>query len=118
LRCKQVSAAEINMITYAIEVGRRLQEAKAMLKHGEWIKWLEESVSYTRRTASRLIKLYEEYGLDFSDGADDSNGTLMSNLTYTQALLLMGLPEEEREEFVIQNDVPGTDSGMFRRSTP
>lgn len=31
----------------------------------------------------------------------------MSNLTYTQALLLLGLPEEEREEFLSQNDVAG-----------
>ncbi|EQB20307.1 Protein export cytoplasm protein SecA ATPase RNA helicase [Dehalobacter sp. UNSWDHB] len=113
-RTPLVIAAEINMITCqtkkivlasAIEIGRHLQEAKAMLKHGEWIKWLEESVNYSRRTASRLIKIYEEYGPSFPEGSDNSNGTPVSHLTYTQALLLLGLPEEEREEFIAHNDV-------------
>ncbi|WP_353852966.1 DUF3102 domain-containing protein [Dehalobacter restrictus] len=113
-RTPLVIAAEIKMITYqtkkilltsAIEIGRHLQEAKAMLKHGEWIKWLEESVNYSRRTASRLIKLYEEYGPSFPEGSDSSNGTPVSHLTYIQALLLLGLPAEEREEFITHNDV-------------
>ncbi|QGZ99513.1 DUF3102 domain-containing protein [Dehalobacter restrictus] len=94
-RTPLVIAAEINMITCqtkkillagAIEIGCRLQEAKALVKHGEWGKWLE-SVSYSQKTAERL--------------------TSMSNMTYTQALLLLGLPAEEREEFIEQNDVGG-----------
>ena len=113
-RTPLVIAAEINMITCqtrkillasAIEIGRRLQEAKALVKHGEWGKWLEETVSYSRRTAERLIKLYEEYGPIFPDGSARSNATPVSHLTYTEALLLLGLPEEEREEFIAQNDV-------------
>ncbi|QHA01668.1 DUF3102 domain-containing protein [Dehalobacter restrictus] len=114
-RTPLIIAAEINMITYqtkkillagAIEIGRRLQEAKALVKHGEWGKWLE-SVSYSQKTAERLIKLYQEYGPNFSDGFDTSKSTSMSNMTYTQALLLLGLPAEEREEFIEQNDVGG-----------
>lgn len=113
-RTPLVIAAEINMITCqtkkilltsAIEIGRRLQEAKALVKHGEWGKWLEESVSYSQKTAERLVKLYEEYGPNFPDGSGSSKSTLVSNLTYTQALLLLGLPEEEREEFIVQNDI-------------
>jgi len=101
-RTPLVIAAEINMITCqtrkillisAIEIGRRLQEAKVMLKHGEWIEWIEESVDYTRRTASRLMKIYKEYGPDFPEGSDRSNGTPVSHLTYTQVLLLLGLPK-------------------------
>ena len=113
-RTPLVIAAEINTISYqtrkillasAVEIGRRLQEAKAMLKHGEWGKWLEESVSYTSRTASSLMKIYEEYGPKFPEGSDGSNRKPVSDLTYTQALLLVGLPEEEREEFIAHNDV-------------
>ncbi|WP_042331134.1 DUF3102 domain-containing protein [Desulfosporosinus orientis] len=29
----------------------------------------------------------------------------MTNLTYTQALLFLGIPEEEREEFIAEHDV-------------
>ncbi len=115
-RTPQVIAAEINMITHqtkkillasAVEIGRRLKEAKSLLKHGEWGKWLEESVGYSQSTANRLMKLYEEYGTSFLDGQGMSNCAPVRNLTYTQALLLLGLPEEEREEFLAQNDVPG-----------
>ncbi|RJE46559.1 MULTISPECIES: DUF3102 domain-containing protein [unclassified Dehalobacter] len=113
-RTPLVIAAEINMITCqtkkivlasAIEIGRRLLEAKDLVKHGEWGKWLAESVSYSQKTAERLIKLYKEYGPKFPDGSDRSKSTPVSILTYTQALLLLGLPEEEREEFIAHNNV-------------
>ncbi|MCM1565904.1 MAG: DUF3102 domain-containing protein [Dehalobacter sp. 4CP] len=83
-RTPLVIAAEINMITCqtkkilltsAIEIGRRLLEAKDLVKHGEWGKWLAESVSYSQKTAERLIKLYQEYGPNFSDGLDTSKST-------------------------------------------
>ena len=113
-RTPLVIAAEINTITHqtrkillasAVEIGRRLKEAKSLLNHGEWGKWLEESVNYSRRTAERLMKLYEEYESSFLDEPGTSKASPMSHLTYTQALLLLGLPEEEREEFIAQNDV-------------
>lgn len=31
-----------------IEIGRRLTEAKAQLKHGEWLPWLREKVEFRR----------------------------------------------------------------------
>ncbi len=113
-RTPLVIAAEINMITHqtkkillasAVEIGCRLKEAKSLVKHGEWGKWLEESVSYSHRTADRLIQLYEEYGPSASEGESSSNWSLVTNLTYIQAVLLLGLPAEEREEFLAQNDV-------------
>lgn len=53
-----------------------LKEAKSLVKHGEWGKWLEESVNYSHRTAGRLIQLYEEYGPNPSDGQSSSNWSL------------------------------------------
>jgi len=94
-RTPLVIAAEINMITCqtkkilltsAIEIDRRLQEAKALIKHGEWGKWLEESVSYSQKTAERLVKLYEVYGPNFLDGSGRSKSTLVSNLTYSKTI--------------------------------
>ncbi|SHN70567.1 DUF3102 domain-containing protein [Desulfitobacterium chlororespirans] len=114
-RTPLVIAAEINAINQesrrmllknAIEVGRRLKEAKELLNHGEWMKWLKESVSYSKSTAANLMSLYEEYGyLLLNPSDDDSNFQALGNLTYTQAVLLLGLPEEEREEFVTRNDL-------------
>ncbi|TWH58894.1 Protein of unknown function (DUF3102) [Desulfitobacterium sp. LBE] len=114
-RTPLVIAAEINAINQesrrillknAIEVGRRLKEAKELLNHGEWMKWLKESVSYSKSTAENLMNLYDEYGpklLPLSD--DDPNSQTFGNLTYTQAVLLLGLPDEKREELVTQNDL-------------
>jgi len=104
-RTPQGIAAEINrikqqtfkiMLTNAMEIGKRLKEAKDLLPHGEWGKWLVESVSYSQRTANRLMQLFEEYGdklFASGDDGDRSNSSAPTNLTYYQAILLLGIPE-------------------------
>jgi len=116
-RTPLVIAAEINTIRYqvskilisgSIEIGRRLKEAKDLLPYGEWGKWLKESVNYSQRTADRLMQLWEEYGtklLVSSESDSLSDSSLVTNLTYTQALILLGVPEEEREEFIAEHHV-------------
>ncbi|AET70953.1 Protein of unknown function (DUF3102) [Desulfosporosinus orientis DSM 765] len=116
-RTPLVIAAEINrikqetckiMLANAIEIGKRLKEAKDLLPHGEWGKWLVESVSYSQRKANRLMKLFEEYGDKlFASSNDDSqsNSSAQTNLTYYQAIILLGIPEDEREKFILQHDV-------------
>ena len=52
------------LLTAAVEIGRRLVEAKSMVPHGEWGKYLEEKVEYSQSTAKNLMKLFEEYGSD------------------------------------------------------
>lgn len=115
-RTPPVIAAEINrikeetsmiMLAGALEIGRRLKEAKDLLPHGEWGKWLVESVNYSQRTANRLMQLFEEYGDKlFTAGAGDgSNSSAPTNLTYYQAVLLLGIPEDEREQFILEHDV-------------
>lgn len=63
--------SEIRMITEqtkqvvlfnSIEIGRRLTEAKAMVKRGTWGTWLKERVDYSQRTANNFMKIYQEYG--------------------------------------------------------
>ena len=71
-----------------IEIGNRLIQAKAMLTHGEWGKWLEEKVEFTERTAQRLMKVANEYP------------TTMSVLGTGKLFALLSLPEPEREEFM------------------
>ena len=67
-----------------------------------------ESVSYSQRTANRLMQLFEEYGDKLFASTEDggsSNSSALTNLTYYQAFLLLGIPEDEREKFVLQHDV-------------
>ncbi|AHF11306.1 MULTISPECIES: DUF3102 domain-containing protein [Dehalobacter] len=82
----------------AVEIRRRLTEAKALLMFGEWGQWLEESVSYSQRTADRLMKVFREYGSKLPEAsACSSNCALVRNLTYSQAVILLGVPEEGRK---------------------
>jgi len=116
-RTPLVIATEINtikqqtskvLLANAIEIGRKLKEAKDLVPHGEWGHWLKESVNYSQRTAERLMKLCQEYGteqLALPDSGSNPKSTLVSILTYPQALILLGIPEEEREEFIEKHDV-------------
>ena len=97
------------MLMYAIEVGRRLVEAKAMLQHGEWGAWLKEKVDFSQSSANKLMKVYEEYG-------KSPNSELITNLTYTKALKLLAVPDEEREEFVQENDVENMSSRELEKA--
>lgn len=115
IRTIETIAIEINsikdqtkkiMIHSSIEIGRRLTEAKEMMAHGEWMNWLADSVDYSQSTANNLMKVFKEYGSDqltlFGDNADSQ---ALGSLSYTQAVALLGIPAEEREAFVQDNDV-------------
>ncbi|AFQ44850.1 DUF3102 domain-containing protein [Desulfosporosinus meridiei] len=120
-------ASEINFIkeesgkmllSNAVEIGRCLTEAKELVPHGEWLKWLTESVSYSRSTASRLMKTFREYGpiLSSPDGKERPNGASMHHLNYTQGLILFGIPLEDREQFIADNDVGNMSQRELRQT--
>ncbi len=90
----------------AIELGRRLVEAKELLPYGEWGTWLEKSVDFSQVTATRYMKLFEEYAAPQGSifGAETEFSTL-KNLSVSKALALLAVPEEERETFVVENHV-------------
>ena len=110
-----VIATEINSIKdqtrkmvlfNSIEIGRRLAEAKSLVPHGEWGKWLEEQVDYSKSTANNLMKIFEQYGNDqLSLFGTEAKSQALGNLSYTQAVALLGVPEHEREAFIQENDV-------------
>ena len=114
-RTPEVIAVEINsikeqtrkiMLFNSIEIGKRLAEAKIMLGHGEWGEWLKGSVDYSQRTASYLMGIFEQYGTSqINMFCDNAKSKALANLSYTQAVLLMGIPQEEREAFIEDNDI-------------
>ena len=94
------------LLSNLIEIGRLLVEAKSMVPHGEWGKYLEERVNYSQSTANNYMKLYQEYGDNQESFFNSfSNSQAFGNLTYTQAIALLALPAEERQEFAETNDV-------------
>ncbi len=83
-----------------IEIGRRLVEAKEVVGHGGWGKYLEEKVSYSQQWATNLMNLYKEYG-NAQEGIFDafSNSKSFGNIDVTKHILLLAVPAEERAEF-------------------
>lgn len=85
---------------HALEIGRRLREAKAMVAHGEWGSYLETELHYTQTTANKLMKVYDEYGASqIGLFGPEVNSETFTNLTYSKALALLSVPREEREAF-------------------
>ncbi|WLR54304.1 DUF3102 domain-containing protein [Mesobacillus subterraneus] len=90
----------------SIEIGRRLVEAKQMVPHGEWGSWLQDSVDYSQSTANNLMKIFEQYGADqLTLFGDNAKSQALGNLSYTQAVALLGIPDYEREDFIKENDI-------------
>jgi len=113
VRDYNVIATEINIIkaqtnkillSSAVEIGKRLKEAKQLVGHGNWENWLETKVSYSQRTAQNLMRIYEEYGQNL---LENQNRNQLADLGYTQAIAMLKLNSDERENFLEDNDVTG-----------
>ena len=109
-RTPEMVAAEINLIkdqtrklvlSNSIAIGKKLKEVKEMLEPGQFGKWLAEAVDFSQSTANNLMRVYDEYGADqgvlFGSAAKSD---VVEKLTYTQAVLLLGVPAEQREDFI------------------
>lgn len=124
-RTPEVVGAEIRSLTtqakcitlwYGIEIGRRLCEAKELVEHGEWLNFLERETEFSQPSASRFMRLYNEYGADQGSlfGAESKYSTL-NNLSISNALRLLELPENEREDFAKANDAEHISSRELER---
>lgn len=103
------------ILNYAIEIGRRLKEAKSLLEHGEWGEWLENEVDFSRSTANNFMKIFEEYGAKQVSLFGDANSQTLGNLPYTHALKLLAVPAEERVEFAEEHHVEELSSRELER---
>lgn len=119
VRSGEVIAAEINgikrqtekavrgvMLSAAMDIGKLLIEAKSVVPHGEWGDWLEENVSYSTTTANDMMRLYTEYGdSQIPIDGGPSNEELFGAIAPSKALALLALPEQDRRDFVQENNV-------------
>lgn len=93
-----------------VQIGRRLEEAKQLVPHGEWTDYLDTKLGYKPSTAQNYMRIAREFG----DGQVGLSGKTASdffgNLGYSQLLPLLGLPEEEREQLAEEHDLAGMSS--------
>ena len=91
----------------AVEIGRRLAEARDIAPHGTWLDFLKRETAFSHDKANNLIKVFESYGEQQKSlfGTEVSNSDTYRNLSFSKALVLLAIPEGEREEFVETHDV-------------
>ena len=80
-------------VWFGVEIGKRLAEAKEMVGHGGWLDFLKTETEFSSSSANRFMQIAREYG------NKASNFPTLGNLSVSNALRLLAVPEEEREEF-------------------
>ena len=103
------------VVSAAIEIGRRLVEAKELVPHGEWGKYLQEKVSFSTSQANNMMRLYNEYGSN-QESLFGTGAKAIEALSVTSAIRLLSLPAEEREAFVEENDVAAMSTRELERA--
>lgn len=83
--------ARLNLFNLA----RVFSEAKKILPHGEWGKWVEQNAGVEMRTAQQMIQTYERFG-----GMPE-----MATLDRTKLYKMTALPEGTEEAFMGMHDV-------------
>lgn len=84
--------AKCMTVWFGVEIGKRLTEAKAMVGHGGWLDFLKNETEFSKSSAARFMQIAKEYG-------NNSNFPTLGNLSVSNALQLLAVPAEEREEF-------------------
>lgn len=82
-----------------IEVGKRLLQAKSLVKHGEWQTWLENNFKLSYRTAKNFMDCAERF----------ENMQSAANLNQSQMAEMLTLPSaEDTKKFIEQKAAEGT----------
>jgi len=89
----------------AIEIGRRLVEAKELLTHGEWLPWLKRETEFSERSAQDYMRVFKDYSASqLGMFGPETNTQTFADLPFSKALALLSVPESEREEFAKEVD--------------
>lgn len=89
------------VLGHAMEIGRRLTEAKAMVPYGEWGNYIRNELGYSQSTAENLMRVYERFGsAQMGLFGPEAKSETIGNLTYTKAVKLLAVPEEALDDFL------------------
>lgn len=92
-----VSMANRTTLWFALEIGRRLTEAKALVGHGGWLGFLKDHTEFSERKAQDLMRVYRAYGGQSSlFGTELANPQAFADLDYTKAVALLAQQTCER----------------------
>lgn len=77
------------------QLARVFAEAKPLVPHGEWEKWLEDNADCSVRTAQDMIAAFKRFG----------GKPQLESIGRSKAFKLLPLPEEAEEKFLKEHDV-------------
>ena len=85
----------------AVQAGQRLQVIKSRLQHGEWEKWCENNLQFSKSKAEKMLKLAKK--------ASDENSIFSKTETFTdlgisRVWALLSAPEEVAKEIVLSKE--------------
>lgn len=79
-----------------LEMGDKLIEAKSLVPHGQWESWLKNNVELSTRTARNLMMIAQAFS---------ENRQAIADLNVTALYLLAEMPTQDREQFLMENNV-------------
>ncbi len=115
VRSIEIVTAEINTIRdnarkvfldAVVQIGTRLEEAKQLVPQGEWTAYLMDKLGYKPSTAQNYMRIAREFGGGQVSLSGKTAADAFAELSYSQILPLLGMPEEEREELAEEHDLP------------
>ena len=78
-----------------VQLGRVLCEAKALVKHGEWGKWIAENAPVGERAAQNMIQVYKRFGGNPS----------FTQIESSKLVKLLALPDGSEDDFASENNI-------------
>lgn len=87
-----------------LSIGQDLIDAKAQLRHGEWLPWLGE-IGIAPKTAENYMRFAREV----------IPGSALSSMPYSKALALLDVPAEQREQFIAENNVTERSAASIKK---
>lgn len=102
-----IREAQEAVISSTIKIGMALCEAKEQVQVGQWGKWLKDNFNYSERTAQNAMAIYNEYG---KKGIPEG----LKNASVTNALALLGQPEDVKHELLDSGAAESMSSREFQ----
>lgn len=102
----EIRSYSVIILDSAIKIGKRFVEAKELCPKGKWGEWVKAATGYEQSMAENYMKIYREYGGgQLNLGGDFTKSQSIASLGVTKLLELSKIPADEREAFVLENNI-------------
>lgn len=85
-----------SIVNSTIQLGRILTEAKPLVRHGEWERWISENAGCSARYAQTFMQAYARFGTSAAVAQIGERGKIFK---------LLALPAGTEEQFLSENEI-------------